>query len=85
MPSGAAAVSPVATSSQVCRARCAVEQTTASGTYPDSPSQRPTTGASRLPRLASGRSWSAMSGQSDFACRSRMSFLPACSVPMTPP
>ncbi len=67
------------------RARCAVEQITASGTYPDAPSQRPTAGASRLPRLASGRSWSATSGQSDFACRSRTSLLPASSVPITPP
>lgn len=53
---GTAFARPAAASSQVSRARRAVEQTTASGTYPDSPSQRPATGASRLPRLASGRS-----------------------------
>ncbi len=73
------------TSSQVSRARRAVEQTTASGAYPDAPIQRPTTGASRLPRLASGRSWSATSGQSDFACLSRTSFLTASSVTITQP
>ena len=69
--------------SHVSRARAAVEQTTASGTYPDAPSQRPITGASRLPRLASGRSWSATSGQSDLACRSRTSRLP--DSPRAPP
>jgi hypothetical protein len=53
---GTAFARPAAASSQVSRARRAVEQTTASGTYPDLPSQRPATGASRLPRLASGRS-----------------------------
>ncbi len=73
---GTAASRPPAASSQVCLARSAVEQTTASGTYPASPSQRPATGASRRPRLASGRSWSAMSGQSDFACRSSTSRRP---------
>ena len=70
---GTAAARPSAASSQVSRARRAVEQTTASGTYPDRPSQPPATGASRRPRLASGRSWSGTSGQSDLACLSSTS------------
>src|SRR5215470_16974910 len=74
---GTASASPAAASSQVWTARRAVEQTTASGTYPERPSQRPATGASRRPRLASGRSWSATSGQSDLACRNSTSRLTA--------
>ena len=56
--------------SQVCRARTAGEQSTSSITGLFSRSHRPTAGASRSPRSASGRSKSSMSsGHADFACR----------------
>ena len=48
------------------------------GQVPWSRSQRPISGASRRPRLASGRSWSGTSGQADLACRSRIRRRVAC-------
>ena len=50
-----------AVSSQVCRARTAVEHSARSGRQSASASARPAAGASRRPRGASGRSWSATS------------------------
>ena len=38
------------------------------------------TGAARMPRRASGRSWSATSGQADLACRNHTSVRPGASA-----
>ena len=62
--------SSAAANCHVSRARLAVEQMTRSGARPAARSHRPATGASRRPRRANGRSWSATSGQADLACRS---------------
>ena len=66
---GAAARGPPASRSHGCA--MAVEQRARSKGIPVSASLRPATGASLRPRSASGRSWSATSGQSALACRRR--------------